>query len=191
MGHPDEVIEYLAAGNERYASGLAGPRDYAAERAQTCQLQEPIAAVLGCADSRVPVEQVFDCGLGDLIVVRTAGHVADDAVLRTLQFAVEELGIGAIVVLGHTNCAAVAAASHPVPAGSAADWIAGRVRMSLISATDDEPSAPEIAHARQTARKVGDIGAVREGVARGSLTVRSALYDLETGRVRWLDEPSA
>jgi carbonic anhydrase len=188
MGHPDEVVAYLAAGNDRYASGLAEPRDYAAERAATYEVQEPLAAILACSDSRVPVEQIFDCGLGDLIVVRTAGHIADDAVMRTLAFAVEELGVGAIVVLAHTNCAAVESASRPVPAGSAADWIAGRVRGSLIGAAADEPSAPEIAHARETARKVGDINAVREGVLGGRLTVRPALYDLETGRITWLAE---
>jgi carbonic anhydrase len=190
MGHPDEVMAYLAGGNERYVSGLTEPRDYAAERAQTYRHQEPIAAVLACSDSRVPVEQIFDCGLGDLIVVRTAGHVTDDAVMRTLAFAVEELGVGAIIVLGHTNCGAVAATSRPVPAGSGVEWLAGRVRMSLVGATADEPYASEIAHARATARSVGGIGAVREGVASGRLTVRPSLYDLETGRVTWL-EPSA
>ncbi len=186
MGHPDDVIAYLAAGNDRYAAGLAELRDWAAERARTHDLQEPLAAVLACSDSRVPVEEVFDCGLGDLIVARTAGHVTDDAVMRTLQFAVEELGVGAIVVLGHTNCAAVAAASRPVPTGSAADWIGSRIRMSLISAGADEPSAAEIANARETARKVGDVNSVRDGVASGALTVRPALYDLGTGRVSWL-----
>ncbi len=187
MGHPDEVIAYLAAGNERYAGGPGEPRDYAAERERTYDLQEPIAAVLSCSDSRVPVEEIFDCGLGDLIVIRTAGHVLDDAVTHTLGFAVEELGVGAIVVLGHSNCAAVYTATHEVRAGSAADWIGGRVRTSLLGQTIEGPSGAERAHARETARAVSGLTSVREALDRGDLVVRPALYDLRSGGVSWLE----
>ena len=187
MGHPDEVIAYLAAGNQRYATGLAEPRDYAVERERTHDLQEPFAAVLTCADSRVPVERLFDCGLGELIVARTAGHVLDDAVTRTLGFAVEDLGVGAIVVLGHTNCAAVYTATHEVRSGSAAEWIGSQVRMSLWGETVEGPSGAERAHARATARAVAGLPSIREAVDRGDLVVRPALYDLRSGRVSWLE----
>jgi carbonic anhydrase len=187
MGHPQDVIAYLGAGNERYASGAAEPRDYGSERERTCEVQQPIAAVLACSDSRVPVEEVFDCGLGDLIVVRTAGHIPDDAVMRTLAFAVEELGVGAIVVLGHTNCAAVAKASAPATPGSAGDWIGGKVRPSLVGINPEQPCSAEIAHARATARQVGDLTSVRQAVDSGDTVVQPAIYDLRTGVVTFLE----
>ena len=188
MGHPEDVIAYLSAGNERYAAGRVELRDWAAERVATAELQEPIAAVLGCADSRVPVETVFDCGLGDLIVVRTAGHVLDDAALKSLGFAVEELGVGAIVVLGHSKCAAVSKAFAPTEAGSAADWLGSKVTVSIAGAGEvsGTPNGAEIAHARETAKRLGDGGSIRAAVERGDLVVCPALYDVASGRVTWL-----
>jgi carbonic anhydrase len=186
VGHPDDVIAYLAAGNARFVEGSSTQRDYVAEREATFREQRPIATVLGCIDSRMPIQEVFDCGLGDLMVVRTAGHILDEAAAHSVAFTVEELGVGAIVVLGHTNCAALAAATAPGGAGSAADWIGSRVRLSLIGVLPDEPHAAEKVHARETARRVSDLNAVREGIARGDLVVRPAIYDLESGVVTWL-----
>jgi carbonic anhydrase len=101
----------LAAGNARYVAHRerhpdADPR----RRAQVAGGQHPYAIVLGCVDSRVPPEIVFDVGLGDLLVVRTAGHVLDESVLGSIAFGVAELGVPLVLVLGHERCGAVTAA---------------------------------------------------------------------------------
>ncbi len=186
MGHPEEVLAYLADGNARYAAGGSAPRDYAVEREQTYEGQEPFAAVLACSDSRVPVEQIFDCGLGDLIVVRTAGHLLDDASRQTIAFAVQKLGVGAVVVLGHTDCAAVHEASGSAPPGSAADWIGGKVRSSLAAGVPADPRVAEREHAQATAARLSEIATVREAVDRSELAVAPAVYDLRTGVAEWL-----
>ncbi len=104
------ALEALIEGNRRYASNQTVHPDRGAERrAALMKKQEPFATIVGCADSRVPAEIVFDLGLGDLFVVRTAGHVVDEAVLATIAFGSLELGIPLVFVLGHEGCGAVTA----------------------------------------------------------------------------------
>jgi carbonic anhydrase len=108
---PELALEALIEGNRRYASNQTAHPDRGAERrAALSEKQEPFATIVGCADSRVPAEFVFDCGLGDLFVVRTAGHVVDDAVMATIEFGAQQLGIPLVFVLGHERCGAVKAA---------------------------------------------------------------------------------
>src|SRR5438093_4353999 len=107
---PYAALQRLLDGNARYVANKAERPDQTVERRLAlAQAQHPFAAILGCADSRVPAEIVFDQGLGDLFVVRVAGPVLDEAVLGSLEFAVAELGLGLILVLGHERCGAVAA----------------------------------------------------------------------------------
>ncbi|MGI9309617.1 MAG: carbonic anhydrase [Gammaproteobacteria bacterium] len=106
-----DALDRLRAGNERF---VAGNSAVDASRSQTRRKeltkgQEPFAIVLGCADSRVPVEKVFDQGLGDLFVVRVAGNVVAPSQIGSIEFAAEHFGTQLVVVLGHTNCGAVAA----------------------------------------------------------------------------------
>jgi carbonic anhydrase len=106
---PDDALNNLMAGNARYMQGSPIHPNQSAERqAEVAQGQHPWAAILGCIDSRVPPELVFDQGLGDLFVARTAGQVIDNVVLGSLEFAVEE-GVKLIMVLGHQSCGAVKA----------------------------------------------------------------------------------
>ncbi len=130
--HPNG-IKRLLEGNRRFAQGLPAQGDRSpARRAALTAQQEPFALILSCSDSRVPPEIVFDCGLGELFVVRTAGHTLDDAVLETIQFGVHVLQIPLMVVLGHTGCGAVSVAvdhwraqSHEeAPAGTIVQQIA-------------------------------------------------------------------
>src|SRR4051812_41593914 len=108
-GH--QAITLLKEGNQRFVRGGAlHPRQNKTRRAETTASQHPFAAVLGCADSRVPPEVVFDQGLGDLFSVRVAGNVVDQDVLASLEYSVKHLGTRAIVVLGHQSCGAVKAA---------------------------------------------------------------------------------
>ena len=101
-------LKELNEGNRRYVSSApTHPRQDVSRREGLLSGQNPFAVVIACSDSRVPVEIIFDCGLGDLFVIRAAGHILDEAALASAQYAVEHLGTPLIVVLGHSNCGAV------------------------------------------------------------------------------------
>lgn len=105
---PEDVMKQLLEGNKRHVSfKYANPHRDQATRKATAKGQHPKAIILGCADSRIPPEMVFDQGVGDLFVVRTAGHVVDPVALGSMEYAAEHLGTKLIVVLGHERCGAV------------------------------------------------------------------------------------
>lgn len=107
---PDNALEKLLAGNHRYVhQGQLHPRQTQMYREAAVMSQNPFAAILSCSDSRVPSELVFDQGLSDLFIVRTAGHVIDDLVIGSIEFAVHALGVPLIIVMGHTQCGAIKA----------------------------------------------------------------------------------
>ena len=106
-----DPLQRLVDGNRRFVAHRAKrPHQDPARRLEVAKGQKPFAAILSCADSRVPPEVIFDQGLGDLFVVRVAGNIADDAVVGSLEYAVEHLGVKLIFVLGHQRCGAVQAA---------------------------------------------------------------------------------
>ena len=111
--NPQATMQFLLDGNRRFVEDrLERPHADGTRRRELVGGQKPLAAVLGCSDSRVPPELVFDQGLGDLFVVRSAGQLADDSNLGSLEFAVAVLGVRLIVVLGHEDCGAVSAAEN-------------------------------------------------------------------------------
>ena len=119
---PEEALQRLMEGNQRYAAGASKPINESAERrVKVAERQRPFAAVLSCVDSRVPPELIFDRGLGDLLVVRTAGHVVDSAVLGSLEYGAYELEIPLLVVLGHQKCGAMRATMDAVKSGAKVD----------------------------------------------------------------------
>ncbi len=119
---PEEALQRLMEGNQRYAGGASKPINESAERrVKVAERQRPFAAVLSCVDSRVPPELIFDRGLGDLLVVRTAGHVVDSAVMGSLEYGAYELEIPLLLVLGHQKCGAMTAAMDAVKSGAKAD----------------------------------------------------------------------
>src|SRR5512144_592164 len=118
---PDDALNELLAGNERFVTGARiHPHQDAEHRAAVAQSQKPFAVVFGCSDSRLAAEIIFDRGLGDLFVVRTAGHTIGTEVLGSIEYAVAVLDTPLVVVLGHNSCGAVTAASDAVRYGSAA-----------------------------------------------------------------------
>src|SRR5262245_20177847 len=122
----DEALSRLKAGNERFAhTKMSTRKPNAKRRAATAQVQHPFAIIVGCADSRVSPDIIFDQGIGDLFVVRTAGNLVDDYALGSIEYAVEHLGSRLIVVLGHQRCGAVQAA---LSGGSAPGHIESLVR---------------------------------------------------------------
>ena len=106
----EQIWNQLVAGNHRFAIGKAAPHNLLAQRKSLTKTQHPQVAVLSCSDSRVPPELIFDEGLGDLFVVRSAGEDDDAIVIGSLEYAVEHLGSTVIVVMGHEGCGAVTAA---------------------------------------------------------------------------------
>ncbi|MFB7669484.1 carbonic anhydrase [Kitasatospora sp. NPDC056138] len=117
---PREAFEMLLAGNQRFVAGIPEhPNQDAARRSETAPSQAPFAVLFGCSDSRLAAEIIFDRGLGDLFVVRTAGHVMGPEVLGSIEYGVSVLGCPLVVVLGHDSCGAVAAARAAVSDGAA------------------------------------------------------------------------
>jgi carbonic anhydrase len=115
---PDEVLEDLLKGNERYVSGELISRDLPEQIASTTNGQYPKAVIVACIDSRVPVEYIFDQGVGDIFVVRVAGNIEDEALLGSMEYGVGVAGSKLLMVLGHQNCGAVKSAIKKVDVGS-------------------------------------------------------------------------
>jgi carbonic anhydrase len=108
--NPHHALERLRAGNDRYVRGDASHHHQSSSRMRVIAVgQHPFAIILGCADSRVPPEIIFDQGLGDLFVIRVAGNILDDAILGSIEYAAKEFGAPLVLVLGHERCGAVAA----------------------------------------------------------------------------------
>lgn len=191
MGHDTTAaIRLLEEGNRRF---MAAPdeRYSPVKRQESLAGQSPWAVVVGCSDSRVPVEAVFDAGPGELFVVRTAGHVLAQASLASIRFAVEKLGARTVVVLGHEDCGAVSAAL----AGNAPEWLEPIVKHIRVDDIDPE-DAPEDAEDALLAAAVDNhvadtVEELREfldgvGEAGSQTTVIGAAYRLSSGEVHWI-----
>lgn len=187
MRTPDEVLRELIEGNRRFLEGDTHERDLSAERARTEKGQSPKAIVMGCSDSRVPAELLFDQGIGDLFVIRTAGHILGEASVHSIEFAIEALGVPVVIVLGHTDCAAVKAGVSGTGGEHAAAWLADQVRSSLAEepSVDGHHTDAEAIHARCVARRVAELSGVAERISAGTVAVRPAVYDVASGRVEF------
>lgn len=188
----DDALQRLKDGNQRYvANKTVDPNQTERRRVELAQGQHPFATILGCVDSRVPPELVFDRGLGDLFVIRTAGQVLDKAVVGSIEFGAAELGIPLIVVMGHENCGAVKATIDALekPAGEAHGSIGALV----------EAITPAVEAAREQSGDLLD-NAVRinienvvnalkqspilaEALSQGKVKIVGGRYDLDTGAV--------
>lgn len=193
---PDAAVAALVAGNERFADGVPATRDLLGQAAATADGQHPLAAVLGCIDSRVPVEVVLDQGIGDVFVARTAGNVVDDDVLGGMEFATELAGAKAIVVLGHSSCGAVKGACDGAELGHVTGLLARispavrEVAGAELPGSDDPEVVQQVVEANvrnSVAAMTTRSDVLRRRVVSGDLVVRGAWYDLATGRVTWLD----
>jgi carbonic anhydrase len=181
---PEQAMRLLREGNERYLKQTltACSIDLAILRADTEEHQEPFAAVLCCADSRVPAEIVFDQSIGHLFVVRVAGNIATPDTIGSLEYAAAVLGVKTILVLGHSNCGAVKAAK----AGGAVPGQISTLFQYIYPATigaADLPMAVEKNAQLQAATLRGASPVIAEMVKDGKLSVGAAVYDLGTGKV--------
>ncbi|MEU9702649.1 carbonic anhydrase [Streptomyces sp. NPDC047981] len=190
---PSVALDTLLAGNRRFVDGTQEhPNQDAARRAELAPGQEPFAVILGCSDSRLAAEIIFDQGLGDLFVVRTAGHVLGAEVLGSVEYATSVLGCRLVVVLGHDSCGAVAAARAAVEDGMPAPGfvrdVVERVTPSILAARAaglTESSDIIDTHIRHTATLLTERSRVlAEQVATGEVAVVGLGYDLAEGHAR-------
>jgi len=195
---PADVIQALKDGNARFLEGQPLERNFLAQVHQTASGQYPMAAILGCIDSRVPHEIVFDKGVGDVFSVRIAGNFVNTDILGSLEFATELAGAKVVVVLGHSECGAVKGAcdhvtlgnlthtlSNLAPAMYAVTDVAGE-RTSANAAYVD---AVARANVRQTVQNILDHSPLmRARVDSGALLVLGAMHDVVTGRVLFLED---
>jgi carbonic anhydrase len=182
----------LKEGNERFVSGdVQHPSQSVDDRARLAHGQKPTAVVFGCSDSRVAAEIIFDQGLGDMFVVRTAGHVADSAVLGSIEYAVTVLDVPLIVVLGHDSCGAVKATlsaleDGEVPGGYVRD-IVERVTPSILlgrHAGLTRVDEFETRHVNETVVQLRVRSApVAQRISEGKLAIAGLTYHLADGRV--------
>jgi len=192
---PEAALERLMAGNARYAANTAQRQDFSAGRAARASAQHPIAAILSCADSRVAPELAFDQGPGDLFVVRLAGNFVSDDGLASLEYAVKFLGVPLLMVLGHTNCGAVAAAVKVVMEraelpGHLPELI-NSIKPAVITAHDRHPSDLVAASIEENVklnvkRMKDDAPILSKALAAKKIAAVGGIYDLATGKVALL-----
>jgi carbonic anhydrase len=194
----DEALARLAAGNERFLSGKARfPTVQKEILADLARGQHPYATILGCSDSRVPPELLFDAGFGELFIIRVAGNVISPEIMGTLQYAGVHLRTPLFVVLGHEGCGAVEAAlatklngaSHPARIALLLDNILpGLGDLPADLAATERLHAAVEANVRWSIRQLRETPEGKARMAEGSMKLVGAIYELETGRVRFLDE---
>jgi carbonic anhydrase len=185
---PERAINLLVEGNQRYVAQklISFQEDLDILKADTEEHQEPFAAVLSCADSRVPVELVFDQSIGHVFVARVAGNIATPDTIASLEYGAAVLGLKAILVLGHTNCGAVKATLagkavpgqistlyqyiHPAIAGANGDLTTASRQNAVLQASVLRETSPVLA----------------DLIKQKKLVVRAALYDVGNGKVSML-----
>lgn len=200
-----EALAMLQEGNRRYVNSLTDANPTMQKRPELVNEQDPFAIILGCSDARVPVEIVFDQGLGDLFVIRVAGNVVAPSQIGSVEFAAEKFGTKLVVVLGHSHCGAVTACVealiNPEQYYSPnLQSIVDRIRPSvynlheLATASGQDIDAEELIDRSIRANVRMSVSQLKHGsriledlVTTGRLLIVGAEYDLETGEVRFLD----
>ena len=193
----DEALARLKAGNLRFVRGEARfPTIQGEVLAELAKGQQPYVTILGCSDSRVPPELVFDAGFGELFVIRVAGNVLGPSIMGTLQYAGLHLHTPLFVVMGHEGCGAVQAAIDSRFKGARQG---GRIEILLeqiLPALDDlDPQSSPVellragveANVRRTMRELLETPEAMARLAEGRMRLIGAVYELETGRVRFMD----
>jgi carbonic anhydrase len=190
--HPDQYLTRLLEGNKRYlAAEFVHPYALSERRAEVAKGQHPYVAILGCADSRVPPEIVFDQNLGDLFVIRVAGNIANPHVLGSLEYAVEHLGSVLIVVLGHERCGAVRASLSGGHAAGHVGSLVTAIKPAVDLAAKTRPAGEDAyldlavrTNVKWVAKGLTEASPILAAyVKAGRLKIQGARYDLDTGEV--------
>ena len=184
----DQVWKDLADGNRRFVAGKTASKDFLAQRNALTKTQHPRVAVLSCSDSRVPPELVFDTGLGELFVVRSAGEDDDPLAIGSLEYAVKHLGSSVIVVMGHQSCGAVTAACAGGKSESVnLDAVLTPINRSCAKMDPKKTETLDLAirdHVHTVAQELlAKSEILKEVFEQGKLTIIEAYYSLDTGEV--------
>ncbi len=181
----------LIEGNERFVSGKHGTAELGAARRHDLAVigQEPFAVIICCSDSRVPPELIFDQGLGDLFIIRTAGNVVDDVALGSIEYGAEHLDVPLIVVLGHENCGAVKATVDGGEIHGCIESIVDRISPALdkVRGADDLYTACEDENIKSVCDEIKANKIIAELVREGKTEVVGAKYAIESGKVTFMD----
>lgn len=192
---PEQAIEALRSGNRRFMEGksIHGRGESLAEIKQLANHQSPYAAVISCSDSRVPVELIFDCGFGDIFVIRTAGNsLYDDATIGSLQYAISHLGVKSIIILGHSNCGAITSIvqsadtiHHQDDGNCELHNMLAKIEEHIPQYKGAQSMLQEAIEANVMAQReqVLSLDQIKELIGSESITVATAIYYLETGEV--------
>ena len=189
---PDEALAELIAGNERYVNEeCVNPRSDMERVEETAPHQAPFAAVVGCSDSRVPVELLFDQGIGDIFVIRTAGNnVNSEMVMGSVDYAIEHLGVKILLVLGHGSCGGVTAAvSEGGHEHGNIAHLLGTIRNDVSEYVGKADSLEQAIrhHTLVQVERIMSYPHVAEKVKKGEMLVKPAYYDVNTGKVSLLE----
>ncbi|WP_412070430.1 carbonic anhydrase family protein [Rubrivirga sp. IMCC43871] len=195
---PLDVIQRLKDGNARFLAGEAVSRDFLSQVRETAGGQYPMAAILGCIDSRVPHEIVFDKGVGDIFSARIAGNFVNTDILGSLEFATAVAGSRVVVVLGHTECGAVKGACDHVELGNLTSTLSNiapavyavrDIEGPRTSANKDFVQAVAHENVEMTVQNMVDRSPVMRGlVEQGRLIVVGAMHDVTTGEVTFFED---
>ncbi|HLH57275.1 MAG TPA: carbonic anhydrase family protein [Verrucomicrobiae bacterium] len=195
---PALVLESLQRGNQRFASGKIEPRDMLHDQRTTAAGQYPHAVVLSCIDSRAPAEIIFDAGLGDLFNARIAGNIADTDLVGSMEFACAVSGAKLVLVMGHTSCGAIKGACDHIELGNLSSLLK-KIQPAVSSVRDlpgernsknkDFVEAVGEANVRLTVGRIRELSPIlRELENAGKIQIAGCIYDLDTGRVRFLTQ---
>ncbi|MFD1615988.1 carbonic anhydrase family protein [Gelatiniphilus marinus] len=193
---PDDVINIFKEGNERFINNDLTKRDHSAQVRQTTKAQYPKAIVLSCIDSRVPVEDVFDRGIGDIFVARVAGNFVNEDILGSMEYATKVAGSKLVLVVGHEHCGAVKAAVDDVKLGNITPMLSKikpAVNMVEYDGERNSKNAEFVAEVCKSNVKntIAEIRAnspiMKEMEDNGEIKIVGAVYDLDTGKVSFLN----
>jgi carbonic anhydrase len=193
---PDDAIARLKAGNERFATGKSVNCDLMAQVKQTASSQSPYAAILGCIDSRVPPELVFDQRIGDVFCARVAGAIVNTDILGSLEYSTKVEGAKAIVVLGHNSCGAIKSAVDGVKLGNITALLKNfQPALATLTKADGHHDSTNDALVQKVAEASARLTAasltrrspvIKELVEARQLRIAAAMHDITTGKVTWL-----
>ncbi len=183
----EDVLNMLKKHNEVFQKRAHNFADVSPKRLQeTAKGQHPYAVIVTCSDSRTPPEHIFTAGIGELFVIRNAGNVIDTNELGSVEYAVKYLGVKLIVVMGHTHCGAVGAAltyGSEIKPKTALQEIVHNVYSNLQGEKD--PRKAEIRNVQNSVQKIYDIAEIQKYIKDGSVLLRGALYNIESGAVEF------
>ena len=187
----EATLKELKDGNARFVMGqLRTPHVKPARRAETAAAQHPQAVVLGCSDSRVPPEYIFDQGVGDLFVVRVAGNVSEPATLGSIEYAAEHLGAPLVVVLGHHSCGAVKATVEGASTEGNVGTIVKEIQPAVAAVQKPGPEGKvnDVVHVhahRVAAELLQESPVLTKLTGEGKVKIVVGIYDLATGKVEF------